>query len=136
MDWQNQFALSAMPLQARTTDAKVQLPAYPSQLCMKCSLWQSLQYSSQDLATKHNFRPNSSFETSQGDLIQVHCCVTMMNWQGIELIAQHYLQFVLQLLRDNNTHPPQQAPSFYRQLSFPLQKGLAYPNTLEGIHAV
>ena len=23
------------------------------------------------------------------DLIQVHCCVTMMNWQGIELIAQH-----------------------------------------------
>ena len=22
-------------------------------------------------------------------LIQVHCCVTMMNWQGIELIAQH-----------------------------------------------
>ena len=23
------------------------------------------------------------------DLVQVHCCVTMMNWQGIELIAQH-----------------------------------------------
>ena len=23
------------------------------------------------------------------DLIQVHCCVAMMNWQGIELIAQH-----------------------------------------------
>ena len=23
------------------------------------------------------------------DLIQVHYCVTMMNWQGIELIAQH-----------------------------------------------
>ena len=21
--------------------------------------------------------------------VQVHCCVTMMNWQGIELIAQH-----------------------------------------------
>ena len=23
------------------------------------------------------------------DLMQVHCCVGMMNWQGIELIAQH-----------------------------------------------
>ena len=23
------------------------------------------------------------------DLVQVHCCVTMMNWQGAELIAQH-----------------------------------------------
>ena len=23
------------------------------------------------------------------DLVQVHCCVAMMNWQGFELIAQH-----------------------------------------------
>ena len=65
-DRQNQFALSAIPLWARTMDTKVELPAYSSQLSMKCSFWQSLQYSSQDVATKHNFRPNSSSETSQG----------------------------------------------------------------------
>ena len=23
------------------------------------------------------------------DLVQVHCCVAMMNWQGIGLIAEH-----------------------------------------------
>ena len=23
------------------------------------------------------------------DLVQVHCCVAMMNWQVVELVAQH-----------------------------------------------
>ena len=26
---------------------------------------------------------------NDADLVQAHCCVMMMNWEGIELIAQH-----------------------------------------------
>ena len=28
-------------------------------------------------------------QTSSHDLVQVHCCVAMMNWQVVELVAQH-----------------------------------------------
>ena len=40
-------------------------------------------------AHQHRVYMDGQNDNNDDDLVQVHCCVAMMSWNGIELIAHH-----------------------------------------------